>query len=105
MLEAMARGLPCIGSSVGGIPELLGPDEIVPPGDPVALARKIRDLLSDSSRMSRLSVQNLARAQEYREELLQVSRLRFYGELQSRTAAWLASVAAHGPLAAKATVD
>ena len=33
MVEAMARGLPCIGSRVGGIPELLHPEDMVPPGD------------------------------------------------------------------------
>ena len=33
MIEAMAQGLPCIGSTVGGIPELLQADEMVPPGD------------------------------------------------------------------------
>ena len=33
MLEAMARGLPCIGSTVGGIPELLSPGEMAPPDD------------------------------------------------------------------------
>jgi glycosyltransferase involved in cell wall biosynthesis len=105
MIEAMARALPCVGSSVGGIPELLGPEEIVPPGDPVALTRKIHQVLGDPGRMTRLSVQNLARAQEYREELLESKRQRFYREVQSRTAAWLSSAAMRRSMAAKATVD
>jgi glycosyltransferase involved in cell wall biosynthesis len=105
MLEAMARALPCIGSTVGGIPELLGPDEMAPPGDPVALGRKICQVLSDFNRLSRLSLQNLATAQDYREDLLQVRRLRFYRELQSRTAAWLSDAAVRRPLAAKTIVD
>ena len=33
LIEAMARGLPCIGSTVGGIPELLPPEDMAPPGD------------------------------------------------------------------------
>ncbi len=31
MVEAMARGLPCIGFAVGGVPKLLHSDELVPP--------------------------------------------------------------------------
>ncbi len=33
MIEAMARALPCLGTAVGGIPELLPASELVPPGD------------------------------------------------------------------------
>ena len=47
MIEAMARAVPCLGSPVGGIPELLPPEALVPP-DPVQLARK-----SKSSRAAR----------------------------------------------------
>ncbi len=31
LIEAMARGLPCIGSTMGGIPELLPAEDMVPP--------------------------------------------------------------------------
>jgi glycosyltransferase involved in cell wall biosynthesis len=42
-LEAAAAGIPIIATNVGGIPEIFGPDanELVPPGDPVALAAAI----------------------------------------------------------------
>src|SRR5439155_26719861 len=33
MVEAMARALPCIGSNVGGILELLAPEDLAPAGD------------------------------------------------------------------------
>jgi glycosyltransferase involved in cell wall biosynthesis len=46
MIEAMARGLPCVGSSVGGIPELLSADAVVPPNDSAALANVLTELLS-----------------------------------------------------------
>ena len=52
--EALARGLPVIGSDVGGIPEAVGrttdgrrPALLVPPGDAVALAAALRDWLTD----------------------------------------------------------
>lgn len=43
MLEAMATGLPCIGTSVGGLQELLSPESLVPPSDAHALAERLRD--------------------------------------------------------------
>ena len=57
MLEAMARGLPCIGSSVGGIPELLHSEDTVPPGDSQALVAKIRDVVTDPDRMAHVEAQ------------------------------------------------
>ena len=41
MIEAMARGLPCIGSDVAGFPELLPSSAIVRSGDVGALASKL----------------------------------------------------------------
>src|SRR4029077_4545824 len=54
MIEAMARGLPCIGSAVGGIPELLGASELVPRGNAAALAAKIEEVAMDFDRMTRI---------------------------------------------------
>src|SRR6185437_16106175 len=42
MIEAMGRALPCIGSDVGGIPELIEPDCIVRRGDASGLAAKLK---------------------------------------------------------------
>src|SRR5207302_10872482 len=46
MIEAMARGCPCIGSRVGGIPELLEQCDLVKPGDPEALAGTIMEKIA-----------------------------------------------------------
>jgi glycosyltransferase involved in cell wall biosynthesis len=89
MVEAMARALPCIGSNVGGIPELISPDSIVPVGDHAALAHAIISTLNDPSRMARMSADNLARAHEFREECLLDSRTEFLKLVRDRTAEWI----------------
>jgi glycosyltransferase involved in cell wall biosynthesis len=59
--EALARGLPVVGTRVSGVPEALGatddglvPGLLVPPGDPAALAAAIRDWLTDPGLRERL---------------------------------------------------
>lgn len=89
MVEAMARSLPCIGSTVGGIPELLQPFDMVPPGDAVALADKIREVVTDRDRLIRMSARNLEKAKDYRDEVLQERRNEFYRHVRQQTEAWL----------------
>jgi glycosyltransferase involved in cell wall biosynthesis len=88
LIEAMARGLPCIGSTMGGIPELLPAEDMVPPGDVTALAVAIRAVVTDPARMARMSARNLARAQDYGENELCARRTTFYHALRERTEAW-----------------
>src|SRR5258707_14017509 len=59
--EALARGLPVIAAAAGGLPEALGftadgmrPGQLVPPGDPAALAAAIGDWLGDEHHRHRL---------------------------------------------------
>jgi len=50
LIEAMARGVPVIGSNIGGIPEVIKDGEtglLVPPNNPQALSDAIVNLLSD----------------------------------------------------------
>lgn len=89
MIEAMARALPCIGSNVGGIPELLRAEDIVPPGNVAALASKIIEVLQQPGRMQQMSARNLAKAGDYKDEVLNARRREFYQFLRSRTEAWL----------------
>jgi glycosyltransferase involved in cell wall biosynthesis len=89
MIEAMGRALPCIGSTAGGIPELLPPEDLVPPGDVEKLASKFIEVLKDSDRMSRLSERNLASAMRYREDVSRKKRLLFYEYVRDKTQAWL----------------
>ena len=50
LLEAMAAGLPCISTAVGGIPELLadGAGLLAPSGDPAAIAQAMITLMRDA---------------------------------------------------------
>jgi len=89
LVEAMARGLPCIGSDVGGIPELLEKDELVPPGDAAALAAKIADVLSNPDRVEAMSLRNLEHSQEYRDVVLATRRRNFYQHVRTYTNEWL----------------
>jgi glycosyltransferase involved in cell wall biosynthesis len=59
--EALAHGLPVIAAAVGGLPEALGstadgtrPGQLVPPGDPAALAAALGEWLGDARHRHRL---------------------------------------------------
>ena len=91
MIEAMARALPCLGSTVGGIPELLPPEDLVPASNVAALAAKIREVLSSPDRLSAMSSRNLAAAREYRDEVLDARRRAFFEHIRSVTEQWLAA--------------
>ena len=59
--EALAHGLPVIAAAVGGLPEALGstadgtrPGQLIPPGDPAALAAALASWLDDERHRDRL---------------------------------------------------
>jgi glycosyltransferase involved in cell wall biosynthesis len=66
LIEAMAAGLPVVATSVGGIPDLIASGVtglIVPPNDPVALARAIVHLLNQADHAAVLGQAARARVQ------------------------------------------
>jgi glycosyltransferase involved in cell wall biosynthesis len=65
MIEAIARGLPCIGTRVGGIPELLSKEDIVEPGDVDGLATLILNCVRDPRRLMAMSERNIKTASKY----------------------------------------
>ena len=83
LIEAMARALPCIASDVGGIPELLSPEDLVPAGDVAALAAATLGALGDPARLAAMSARNLAKATEFHHDALSARRRAFYGNLRA----------------------
>ena len=66
-LEAMAAGVPVVGSRVGGIPEMIVDQvtgRLVPPRDPSALALALEPLLRDADHRAALGRAALARARD-----------------------------------------
>lgn len=84
MIEAMARGCSCIGSKVGGIPELLEPGDLVKPGDPAALADKIAEKIASPAELAQTAKRNHAAAQSYLPEHAQALRFAFLHAVRNR---------------------
>lgn len=81
MIEAMARGLPCVGTRAGGIAELLGPSELVPVGDHRALGELIAALARDPARLERLAAHSRKTAEQYLDSVLSARRQRLLSAL------------------------
>jgi glycosyltransferase involved in cell wall biosynthesis len=67
VLEAMAAGLPCIGSTGGALPELIEEGAtgfVVPPGDEDALLARMSELASSADLCRRLGEAGAARYRE-----------------------------------------
>jgi glycosyltransferase involved in cell wall biosynthesis len=81
----MARGLPCISTAVGGIPELLPAEDLVAPGNVTALAAKIREVACSAKRREQMSQRNVIVAGRYADDILQPRRVEFYRHIQTVT--------------------
>lgn len=87
LVEAMAVGLPCISTPVGGIPEIMDAGDLVPPGDHEALARAIERCLGDPARWEGMSRRNLATARRFTSTRLNTPHREFLRELRRQTVA------------------
>ena len=84
MVEAMARGCPCVGSTVGGIPELLPAEDLVNPQDVEVLAAKLLEVLLNPVRLKAMAKRNWRKAAEYRPEVLEQRRNAFYRKVREQ---------------------
>ncbi len=85
LIEAMAKGLPCIGTRVGGIPELLDSEQMVAPGNSRVLAEKIKLVIRDKDWLERMSRRNVKVARKYCIDILSCRRIAFYKKLMEET--------------------
>ncbi len=79
VLEAMAAAIPVVATSVGGVPEIAGPDQalsLVSPGNPRELAEAVSTLLGDRLYAIRLARQGLARVRQTYSPTRQRTQLR-----------------------------
>jgi len=90
LIEAMSRGLPCFGSEIGGIPELLGRSGIFDRGDVNAIAKKICSLTS--GKMEHMAKRNFNYAKRFEKKPLEEKRFDFYAsfaaEVEGRRYSW-----------------
>ncbi len=86
LIEAMARGLPCLATPVGGIPELLPASDLVRP-DAEELAARFAELAAAPELLAEMSRRNLARARDFDDRNLQPIREAFQRHLVARTSA------------------
>lgn len=83
LIEAMARGVACIGSNVGGIPELLDKDSIINIISASSLANKVHEYLSSTTYLNDKAKGNLSKARDFEYTRLQAKRKEVYLKLRN----------------------
>lgn len=84
VIEAMAAGLPCIATDVGGTRELIDAEWVVPPSDVAALATAIEKASQNPARLRAMSARNLAVAKQYTESQLRERRRALYQSVRTQ---------------------
>lgn len=80
LIEAMSRGCPALGSTAGGIPEILPAGRVFKKGDHEAITELLRYLTP--SEMLKDAVKNFEKAREFDAGLLESRRKRFFEEFR-----------------------
>lgn len=82
LIEAMATGLPAIGSKVGGIPELLPEQHLFVSDDSNDLADRLEALATSTEKLNQASKLNIETASGYEKSLLASRREAFYSAVK-----------------------
>jgi glycosyltransferase involved in cell wall biosynthesis len=78
LIEAMSRGCPSLGSTAGGIPELLDADCLHPPGDHRRLAERLARAATDRSWQQAQACRNFEVGRRYSKPVLDAIRTTFW---------------------------
>ncbi|MFA5540254.1 MAG: glycosyltransferase family 4 protein [Bacteroidales bacterium] len=78
ILEAMATGLPCLSTPVGGIPEIIDSSLLFEPDNIDGFADKTLEILINNYLYEKISKTNFIKSNEYKSELLNQKRKDFY---------------------------
>ncbi len=78
LIEAMSRGLPCIASTAGGIPELIDQSDLHPPGDENHLGKLVRRAVRDPNWRTAASIRNTTTSHSYTVDELSFRRDGFW---------------------------
>ncbi|SHE81096.1 Glycosyltransferase involved in cell wall bisynthesis [Bacteroides luti] len=81
VIEAMASGLPCIGTKVGGIPELLEDDVLIEPNNSDELVAIIKKMIRDLDFSKKQVIRNISESCKYKESILTEHRNIFFNKL------------------------
>ncbi|RDI11227.1 glycosyltransferase involved in cell wall biosynthesis [Flavobacterium sp. AG291] len=82
LIEAMARGLICLGSARGGIKELLDPEFTFEPYDVDAIFKKIVDIRNHHD-IAKIQARNIEVAEGYQSIILKKKRIELLNELKN----------------------
>ncbi len=82
MVEAMAGSLICLGSNVGGIPELLHKECLFRADDSNAIFEKLSDVCKNFSDYKKFASINYEKAKQFLPEVLQTKRDQFYNSIK-----------------------
>jgi phosphatidylinositol alpha-1,6-mannosyltransferase len=78
LIEAMARGMPVVSTRVGGIPELVDSQYLVPPDDAEALIERIAPLIGSAAELAEMSRRSFDRSREHWPDVLDRAKRGFW---------------------------
>lgn len=84
IIEAMAKGLPCITTPVSGNPELVSEHFLVEYHDVEKLADRIEELITNKELYEATSKENFERSRKYEASVLEKRRDEFYKKLKEK---------------------
>ena len=83
LVEALSRGCPALGSTAGGIPELLPVECLHAPGDARRLAEMVASVADDPQWLARRAAEGFETAKLYRRPVLEQRRAAFWQDFAS----------------------